>query len=245
MHLGHYHGALKNWARLQNESRASSSPPTGTRSPRTTRIPEIIEQTVWEMFVDWLACGIDPDQGDALHPVARCRSTRSSRCCSPFFVPLAWLERVPTYKDLVRKHAEQGATCLTYGFLGYPLDAGGRHPHLSRDRGAVGEDQVSHIELTREVRAPLQPPLRREKGFEEKARARSRRWAQEGRSSIARCARVSRSRATRAALEESARRSVNDGAEPLAGRQGARLRLPRGRRAHDPSEPGGEAHANA
>ena len=88
-----------------------------------------------------------------------------------FFTPLAWLERVPTYKDLVEKHAEQGRDILTYGFLGYPLMQAADILIYRANKVPVGEDQVSHIELTREIARRFNHLFGREKGFEEKAEA--------------------------------------------------------------------------
>jgi tryptophanyl-tRNA synthetase len=88
-----------------------------------------------------------------------------------FFTPLAWLERVPTYKDLVEKHAEQGRDVLTYGFLGYPLMQAADILIYRATKVPVGEDQVSHIEFTREVARRFNHLFGREKGFEEKAQA--------------------------------------------------------------------------
>ncbi|HET7670679.1 MAG TPA: tryptophan--tRNA ligase, partial [Burkholderiales bacterium] len=88
-----------------------------------------------------------------------------------FFTPLAWLERVPTYKDLVERHAEHGRDILTYGFLGYPLMQAADIMIYRANKVPVGEDQVSHIELTREIARRFNHLFGREKGFEEKAEA--------------------------------------------------------------------------
>ena len=88
-----------------------------------------------------------------------------------FFTPLAWLERVPTYKDLVEQHAEKGRDILTYGFLGYPLMQAADIMIYRANKVPVGEDQVSHIELTREIARRFNHLFGREKGFEEKAEA--------------------------------------------------------------------------
>ena len=88
-----------------------------------------------------------------------------------FFAPLAWLERVPTYKDLVQQHAERGRDILTYGFLGYPLMQAADILIYRANRVPVGEDQVSHVELTREIARRFNHLFGREKGFEEKAEA--------------------------------------------------------------------------
>src|SRR5260221_4337831 len=122
------------------------------------------------MFVDWLACGMDPTKA-TLFIQSRVPQHAELTVLLSFFAPLAWLERVPTYKDLVQQHAEQGRDILTYGFLGYPLMQAADILIYRANRVPVGEDQVSHIELTREVARRFNHLFGREKGFEEKAEA--------------------------------------------------------------------------
>jgi tryptophanyl-tRNA synthetase len=170
MHLGHYHGALKNWVRLQNEFPCLFFAADWHALTTHYEDPSVIEQTVWDMFVDWLACGIDPTKA-TLFIQSRVPQHAELTLLLSFFVPLAWLERVPTYKDLVDRHAEQGRDILTYGFLGYPLMQAADIMIYRANRVPVGEDQVSHIELTREIARRFNHLFGREKGFEEKAEA--------------------------------------------------------------------------
>jgi tryptophanyl-tRNA synthetase len=170
MHLGHYHGALKNWVRLQNEFPCLFFAADWHALTTHYEDPAVIEQTVWDMFVDWLACGIDPTKA-TLFIQSRVPQHAELTLLLSFFVPLAWLERVPTYKDLVEKHAEQGRDVLTYGFLGYPLMQAADIMIYRANRVPVGEDQVSHIELTREIARRFNHLFGREKGFEAKAEA--------------------------------------------------------------------------
>jgi len=170
MHLGHYHGALKNWVRLQNEFPCLFFAADWHALTTHYEDPSVIEQTVWDMFVDWLACGIDPTKA-TLFIQSRVPQHAELTLLLSFFVPLAWLERVPTYKDLVERHAEQGRDVLTYGFLGYPLMQAADIMIYRANRVPVGEDQVSHIELTREIARRFNHLFGREKGFEEKAEA--------------------------------------------------------------------------
>jgi tryptophanyl-tRNA synthetase len=170
MHLGHYHGALKNWVRLQNEFPCLFFAADWHALTTHYEDPAVIEQTVWDMFVDWLACGIDPTKA-TLFIQSRVPQHAELTLLLSFFVPLAWLERVPTYKDLVEKHAEQGRDILTYGFLGYPLMQSADIMIYRANRVPVGEDQVSHIELTREIARRFNHLFGKEKGFEEKAEA--------------------------------------------------------------------------
>src|SRR5258708_623017 len=168
MHLGHYHGALKNWLRLQNEYPCLFFAADWHALTTHYEDPSVIESTVWEMFIDWLAAGIDPSKA-TLFIQSRVPQHAELTMLLSFFTPLAWLERVPTYKDLVDKHAEQGRDILTYGFLGYPLMQAADILIYQANRVPVGEDQVSHIELTREIARRFNHLFGREKGFEEKA----------------------------------------------------------------------------
>ena len=170
MHLGHYHGALKNWARLQNEFPCLFFAADWHALTTHYEDPAVIEQTVWDMFVDWLSCGIDPSKA-TLFIQSRVPQHAELTMMLSFFSPLAWLERVPTYKDLVERHAEQGRDILTYGFLGYPLMQAADIMIYRATKVPVGEDQVSHIELTREIARRFNHLFGREKGFEEKAEA--------------------------------------------------------------------------
>jgi tryptophanyl-tRNA synthetase len=170
MHLGHYHGALKNWVRLQNEYPCYFFAADWHALTTHYEDPAVIEQTVWEMFIDWLAAGIDPSRA-TLFIQSRVPQHAELTMLLSFFTPLAWLERVPTYKDLVERHAEHGRDVLTYGFLGYPLMQAADIMIYRANKVPVGEDQVSHIELTREIARRFNHLFGREKGFEEKAEA--------------------------------------------------------------------------
>ena len=170
MHLGHYHGALKNWVRLQNEFPCLFFAADWHALTTHYEDPAVIEETVWEMFVDWLSVGIDPSKA-TLFIQSRVPQHAELTMLLSFFTPLAWLERVPTYKDLVEQHAEKGRDILTYGFLGYPLMQAADIMIYRATKVPVGEDQVSHIELTREIARRFNHLFGREKGFEEKAEA--------------------------------------------------------------------------
>jgi tryptophanyl-tRNA synthetase len=170
MHLGHYHGALKNWVKLQNEFPCLFFAADWHALTTHYEDPSVIEQTVWDMFVDWLAAGIDPAKS-TLFIQSRVPQHAELTMLLSFFTPLAWLERVPTYKDLVERHAEHGRDVLTYGFLGYPLMQAADIMIYRANKVPVGEDQVSHIELTREIARRFNHLFGREKGFEEKAEA--------------------------------------------------------------------------
>ena len=170
MHLGHYHGALKNWVRLQNEYPCYFFAADWHALTTHYEDPGVIDQTVWDMFVDWLCAGIDPTKS-TLFIQSRVPQHAELTMLLSFFTPLSWLERVPTYKDLVERHAEHGRDVLTYGFLGYPLMQAADIMIYRANKVPVGEDQVSHIELTREIARRFNHLFGREKGFEEKAEA--------------------------------------------------------------------------
>jgi tryptophanyl-tRNA synthetase len=170
LHLGHYHGALKNWVALQNEFPCLFFAADWHALTTHYEDPSVIETTVWEMFIDWLAAGIDPTKA-TLFIQSRIPQHAELTLLLSFFTPLAWLERVPTYKDLVEKHAEHGRDILTYGFLGYPLMQGADILIYRANKVPVGEDQVAHVELVREIARRFNHLFGREKGFEEKAEA--------------------------------------------------------------------------
>jgi tryptophanyl-tRNA synthetase len=170
MHLGHYHGALKNWVRLQNEYQCLFFAADWHALTTHYEDPSVIEASVWDMFTDWLAVGIDPSKA-VLFAQSKVPQHAELTLLLSFFTPLAWLERVPTYKDLVEQHAERGRDILTYGFLGYPLMQSADILIYRANMVPVGEDQVSHVELTREIARRFNHLFGREKGFEEKAEA--------------------------------------------------------------------------
>jgi tryptophanyl-tRNA synthetase len=170
MHLGHYHGALKNWAKLQNEYPCLFFAADWHALTTHYEDPAVIEQTVWDMFIDWLACGIDPSKA-TLFIQSRVPQHAELTMLLSFFVPLAWLERVPTYKDQVDKLGERGMDLSTYGFLGYPLMQAADIMIYRANKVPVGEDQTAHVEITREIARRFNHLFGKEKGFEEKAEA--------------------------------------------------------------------------
>jgi tryptophanyl-tRNA synthetase len=129
--------------------------------------PEVIEASVWEMVIDWLAAGIDPKQS-VLFIQSRVPEHAELHLLLSMGTPLGWLERVPTYKDQQEKLADRDLA--TYGFLGYPLLQSADILMYRASWVPVGEDQVPHIELTREVARRFNHLYGREAGFEAKAR---------------------------------------------------------------------------
>jgi tryptophanyl-tRNA synthetase len=172
LHLGHYHGALKNWVRLQSEKQCFFFVADWHALTTHYESAEVIQANVWEMVIDWLAAGIDPSQS-TLFVQSRIIEHAELHLLLSMGTPLGWLERVPTYKDQQEKLADKDLA--TYGFLGYPL-LQAADILIYRAAGVpVGEDQVPHVELTREVARRFNHLYGREIGFEEKALEASKR----------------------------------------------------------------------
>ena len=168
LHLGHYHGVLKNWLRLQNEYPCLFFVADWHALTTHYDTPKIIEENVRDMVVDWLAAGVDPAQS-TLFVQSRVIEHAELHLLLSMMTPLGWLERVPTYKDQQEKLAEKDLS--TYGFLGYPLLQSADILIYRANRVPVGEDQVPHIEFTREICRRFNYLYGREGGFEEKAQA--------------------------------------------------------------------------
>ncbi|MGB5082202.1 MAG: tryptophan--tRNA ligase [Burkholderiales bacterium] len=168
LHLGHFHGALKNWVKLQSEHPCLFFVADWHALTTHYETPEVIEENVWEMVIDWLAAGIDPAQA-TLFIQSRVPEHAELHTLLSMITPLGWLERVPSYKDQQEKLADRDLS--TYGFLGYPLLQAADVLVYRAKFVPVGEDQVPHIELMREVARRFNHVYGREPGFEEKAKA--------------------------------------------------------------------------
>ena len=166
LHLGHYHGVLKNWVRLQAEYPCFFFVADWHALTTHYESPEVIEESVWEMLIDWLAAGVDPSQA-TLFIQSRVPEHAELFLLLSMGTPLGWLERVPTYKDQIEKLKEKDLG--TYGFLGYPLLQAADILIYRAGFVPVGEDQVPHVEMTREVARRFNYLYGREPGFEEKA----------------------------------------------------------------------------
>ncbi|MBC6960410.1 MAG: tryptophan--tRNA ligase [Lautropia sp.] len=167
LHLGHYHGALKNWVRLQSEHPCLFFVADWHALTTHYDSPEIIGENVWEMVIDWLAAGIDPQQS-VLFIQSRVPEHAELHLLLSMMTPLGWLERVPTYKDQQEKLSSRDLS--TYGFLGYPLLQAADILMYRAAWVPVGEDQVPHVEFTREIARRFNHLFGREPGFEDKAR---------------------------------------------------------------------------
>ncbi|HHU0089585.1 TPA: tryptophan--tRNA ligase [Legionella pneumophila] len=168
LHLGHYHGVLKNWIKLQHQYDCFFFAADWHGLTTQYEDPNFIEKHLWDMIIDWLACGVNP---------GLCKIFIQSwvpehaelHLLLSMITPLGWLERVPTYKDQQEKLKEKDLS--TYGFLGYPLLQSADVLLYHADYVPVGEDQVAHIELTREIARRFNYLYGREANFEELAAA--------------------------------------------------------------------------
>ncbi|MCH8543197.1 MAG: tryptophan--tRNA ligase [Alcanivorax sp.] len=168
LHLGHYHGVLKNWVRLQHEYECFFFVADWHALTTEYEHPQKIEQAVWDMVVDWLAAGVNPGSS-TLFIQSRVPEHAELHLLLSMMTPLGWLERVPTYKDQQEKLKEKDLA--TYGFLGYPLLQSADILMYRAGMVPVGADQVAHVEITREVARRFNHLYGREPGFEEAVEA--------------------------------------------------------------------------
>ncbi|MBL0010160.1 MAG: tryptophan--tRNA ligase [Nitrosomonas sp.] len=166
LHLGHYHGVLKNWVKLQQQYECLFFVADWHALTTHYDTPEIIEQNVWDMVIDWLAAGVDPSQA-ILFIQSKVPAHAELYLLLSMMTPLGWLERVPTYKDQQEKLSEKDLS--TYGFLGYPLLQSADILIYRANLVPVGEDQAPHLEFTREISRRFNHIYGKEPGFEEKA----------------------------------------------------------------------------
>src|SRR5213083_1702022 len=168
LHLGHYHGVLKNWVRLQAEYTCLFFAADWHALTTDYENPGELQKNTWDMVIDWLAAGVDPGQS-IMFIQSQVIEHAELHLLLSMMTPLGWLERVPTYKDQQEKLADRDLT--TYGFLGYPVMQGADILVYRANMVPVGEDQVSHLELVRELARRFNHVYGREPGFEEKAKA--------------------------------------------------------------------------
>jgi len=168
LHIGHYHGALKNWVRLQDEHPCFFFVADWHALTTHYETPEVLAASVWDMLVDWFAAGLDPKKATVFIQ-SRVPEHAELFLLLSMSAPLGWLERVPTYKDQIDKLKDRDLA--TYGFLGYPLMQAADILIYRATMVPVGEDQVPHIEMTREIARRFNSLFGREPGFEDKARA--------------------------------------------------------------------------
>ena len=178
LHLGHYHGVLKNWIEMQHEYDCYFF--VADWHALTTHYEadsEAINDSIWEMVIDWLAVGVDPSRA-TLFIQSRVPEHAELNLLLSMITPLSWLERVPTYKDQQAKMKERDLA--THGFLGYPVLQAADILLYHAAQVPVGEDQIPHIELTREIARRFNYLYGRETGFEEKAEEAIRKLGKRG-----------------------------------------------------------------
>ncbi len=168
LHLGHYHGVLKNWLDLQQEYECFFFVADWHALTTEYEDPSIIEKSVWDMVIDWLAVGVNPGAAK-LFIQSRVPEHAELHLLLSMCTPLSWLERVPSYKDQQEKLTNKDLT--TYGFLGYPLLQTADIIMYKAGFVPVGEDQVAHVELAREVVRRFNNFYGKEADFEDKVEA--------------------------------------------------------------------------
>ena len=167
LHLGHYHGVLANWVKLQHEFPCLFFVADWHALTTAYDEPGTITDNATEMVIDWLAAGVDPSQA-TIFIQSKVPEHAELHLLLSMMTPLGWLERVPTYKDQQEKLTHKDLT--TYGFLGYPLLQAADILIYRANQVPVGEDQVPHVEFTREIARRFNHLYGREPGFEDKAR---------------------------------------------------------------------------
>ena len=168
LHLGHYHGVLKNWAQLQHEFECFFFIADWHALTTDYEDTRVIGESMFDIVVDWLSVGINPGEA-TLFIQSRVPEHAELHLLLSMITPMSWLERVPSYKDQQEKLKERDLS--TYGFLGYPLLQSADILIYKAGHVPVGEDQVAHIEMSREVARRFNFLYGREPGFAEKAEA--------------------------------------------------------------------------
>ena len=149
LHVGHLLGALSNWKRLQDEG-AETFYMVADWHALTTEYedPKSIQSDTTEMVIDWLAAGLDPEKS-VIFVQSHVEEHAELYLLFSMITPLGWLERVPTYKEALEEY--KGRQIATHGFLGYPLLQAADILIYKADAVPVGQDQLPHLEFTREL----------------------------------------------------------------------------------------------
>jgi tryptophanyl-tRNA synthetase len=148
LHLGHLHGALKNWLRLQENYRCYFFVADWHALTTDYASPQGINQSTREMVMDWLSVGLDPARS-VIFRQSQIKEHAELHLLFSMITPLSWLERNPTYKDQIKELTEKDLS--TYGFLGYPVLQAADITIYKANKVPVGVDQAPHVELTREI----------------------------------------------------------------------------------------------
>lgn len=166
LHLGHYHGVLKNWLALQHEYDCFFFVADWHALTTHYEDTQHLQQHMLDMVIDWLAVGVNPGSS-TLFIQSRIPEHAELHLLLSMMTPLSWLERVPTYKDQQEKLKEKDLS--TYGFLGYPLLQSADILAYRAGSIPVGADQEAHVEITREIARRFNHLYGREPGFEQNA----------------------------------------------------------------------------
>lgn len=166
LHLGHFHGALKNWIQLQHEYECFYFVADLHALTTEYATPAGIQQNTWDMVVDWLAAGVNPGSAH-IFIQSRVPEIAELSILLSMLTPLGWLERVPTYKDQQQKLKDKDLS--TFGFLGYPVLQAADILAFKSDCVPVGEDQVPHVELVREIARRFNHLYGRDEDYKNKA----------------------------------------------------------------------------
>jgi tryptophanyl-tRNA synthetase len=164
LHLGHYHGVIRNWLELQHQFECFFFVADWHGLTTQYEETEMIKTYVWDLIIDWMACGINPSLSH-IFIQSWVPEHAELHLLLSMLTPLSWLERVPTYKDQQEKLHE--CDLSTYGFLGYPLLQSADVLLYGADLVPVGEDQVAHVELIREVARRFNHLYGKERNFTE------------------------------------------------------------------------------
>jgi tryptophanyl-tRNA synthetase len=148
LHLGNYHGALRNWVELQDHHQGFFFVADWHALTTDYEHPDALQKNIGEMVVDWLAAGLDPERA-TIFVQSQVLGHAELHLLLSMITPLGWLERVPTYKDQQAQLKDKDLA--TYGFLGYPLLQSADILIYRPAFVPVGEDQVAHVEMTREL----------------------------------------------------------------------------------------------
>lgn len=164
LHLGHYHGVIKNWIEMQKSNECYFM--VADWHALTTNYDNVgvIKSSIWDMVIDWLASGIDPEQA-TIFVQSQVPQHAELHLALSMVTPLSWLERVPTYKDQIEKLNHKDLS--TYGFLGYPVLMTADILMYRASQVPVGEDQIPHVEITREIARRFNHLFGREANYEE------------------------------------------------------------------------------
>lgn len=166
LHLGHYHGVLKNWVQLQHEYECFFFVADWHALTTDYENTHEIERYSFDTVVGWLAAGVNPGAA-TLFIQSKVPEHAELHLLLSMITPISWLERVPSYKDQQLKLNNKDLA--TYGFLGYPLLQSADILIYRAGNVPVGADQVAHVELTREVARRFNHIYGREPGFEEQS----------------------------------------------------------------------------